>query len=266
VTVAIAIVVGILSPDVQMPLCAAAIALLGVPHGSLDLHLLSTKQQRMRELAVYLGSIAAVLALWCLIPAGMLLVFLLNSAWHFGDCDLRMNGRWRVPAALLYGSAVLLLVVDPADQSVTWILRELIGQQASTLAAYDLVNVRKAAAVAVIMLPLVGHSIDRPAVLLRSISVVLVAVLVPSLLAFTWYFAVVHAWTSMDSLRHHLDADHPWTWTRTLRAAAPLTVLTYAAVAVAGLAFSETAILTMLFVALSALTVPHRRLFHRVYA
>lgn len=266
VTAVLAMGVSLLSFDVLLPLCAIAIALLGVPHGSLDLHLLSTKQQRIRELTVYLGSIAAVLALWCLVPTGMLLVFLLNSAWHFGDCDLRMTSRWRVPAALIYGSAVLLLVVDPADASVTWILRELVGQQASTLAAYDLAHIRMAAAVATIVLPLVGQSIDRPAVLLRSICVVLVAVLVPSLLAFTWYFAVVHAWTSMSSLRHHLDAEHPWSWGKTLRAAAPLTMLTYAGIAVAAIAFSQTAILTMLFVVLSALTVPHSRLFHRVYA
>lgn len=266
VTAAIAIVVGMLSPDVLMPLCAAAIALLGVPHGSLDLHLLSTKQQRMRELAVYIGSIALVLLVWYMLPTGMLVVFLLNSAWHFGDCDLRMSGRFRVPAALVYGAAVLLLVVDPADATVTWILRELVGQQADTLAAFDLAIARIIASLAVIMLPLIGSSTDRPSVFLRSVSVVVVAALVPSLLAFTWYFAVVHAWTSMDSLRHHLDDEHPWTWTRTLRAAAPLTVLTYAGVAVAGLAFSGTAVLTMLFVALSALTVPHSRLFHRVYA
>ena len=266
VTAALAMGVSFLSFDMLLPLCAIAIALLGVPHGSLDLHLLSTKQQRIRELAVYLGSIAAVLALWYAVPTGMLIAFLLNSAWHFGDCDLRISGRWRVPAALVYGGAVLLLVIDPADASVTWILRELIGQQVDALAAVDRTTARITAAVFVVMLPLVGSSIDRPAVLLRSVSVVLVAVLVPSLLAFTWYFAVVHAWTSMNSLRHHLNAEHPWGWGRTLRAAAPLTILTYAGIAVAAIASSQTAILTMLFVVLSALTVPHSRLFHRVYA
>lgn len=265
-TAAITLGVRVLSLDVLVPFCAVAIALLGVPHGSLDLHLLSTKQQRLRELAVYLGSIAAVLALWYMLPAGMLVVFLLNSAWHFGDCDLRVSGRWRIPAALAYGTAVLLLVIDPADASVTWILRELIGRQAEALAAYDLSALRIAAAVAVMILPMVGPSTDRPAVLLRSASILIVAALVPSLLAFTWYFAIVHAWTSMNSLRHHLDPEHPWTWGRTLRAAAPLTTLTYAGVAVAGIVVSQTAILTMLFVALSALTVPHSRLFHRVYA
>ena len=204
VTAMLTLALGLLSLDVLMPLCAIAIALLGIPHGSLDLHLLSTKQQRLRELVVYIGSIALVLIMWYVFPAGMLIAFLLNSAWHFGDCDLRVSGRWRIPAALAYGTAVLLLVIDPADASVTWILRELISQQAGALAAYDLSELRIAAAVAVMILPMVGPSTDRPAGILRSVSILVVAVLVPSLLAFTWYFAVVHAWTSMNRLRHHL--------------------------------------------------------------
>jgi hypothetical protein len=50
-----------------------------------------------------------------------------------------------------------------------------------------------------------------------------------------------------------------------IAAAAPLSLVTYLGIALGYIVFSGVDILAMLFIALSALTVPHSRLFHRVY-
>jgi Brp/Blh family beta-carotene 15,15'-monooxygenase len=269
-TAVVAIAAQMLFPDVVTIGCALAIAMLGVPHGSLDLHLLSTRSQRLRELAIYLGSIAVVLAVWYVAPSIMLAIFLLNSAWHFGDCDIRLQGRWRTPVVMLYGLATLVLLIQPADASVLWIIEELVGQPVD-VASTPLANLytslwpRVLVMVSVVMLPLIDGQYWR-STLPRGILMVIVSLTVPSLLAFTWYFVAVHSWTSMDRLRYALDHASPWTWRRLLLAAAPLSVITFVGIAIASMTVSTAGVLTVLFVALSALTVPHSRLFRRVYS
>ena len=264
-TAAMVALLGLLPSSVGTLASAVIIALAGIPHGSLDLHLLSTKARRSAELVLYLASIAAVLGVWYVAPWLMLVVFLLNSAWHFGDCDVRLEGRLHPLVTSLYGIAVLFLLIDPTDSSVDWIIAQLVGGPVSVPATWQPGLVRAAAAVGVVVLPLVGTGQDRLFLLLRGGTIVAVSVAVPSLLAFTWYFAVLHSWVSMDRLRHHLSAERPVSWQRLLKLAAPLTLLTYLGLGVGAMLLPQTAVLALLFVALSALTVPHSRLFHRVY-
>lgn len=266
VSAALALLTSMVSAEMLTPICAVLIALLGVPHGSLDLHLLSTKAQRYREVLLYGAGIVMVLLLWYASPTLMFVLFLANSAWHFGDCDIETQSTWRPLLAIIYGVSILLVIVNPFDPSVTWIVQDLTGHRVDAIAQNHVQIARYVAALVVLTYPLATRlSHPRPA-LIRGVLIVLVAASVPSLVAFTWYFCVVHAWTSMDRLRHHLDHVHPWSWARTVRAAAPLTLLTYVGIAIAGYVVSSTAVITMLFIALSALTVPHSRLFHRVYA
>jgi hypothetical protein len=101
--------------------------------------------------------------------------------------------------------------------------------------------------------------------ILRGLLIVGIAMLAPSLIAFTWYFVVMHSWTSMNALRHYINESHPWSWQKLIRAAAPLSILTFVGIGMGYVVFPDLNILAMLFIALSALTVPHSRLFHRVY-
>jgi hypothetical protein len=86
-----------------------------------------------------------------------------------------------------------------------------------------------------------------------------------SLLAFTWYFTVIHALTSMNDLRHQLGGRFPWPWQKLIIAAVPLSLVSFAGIGLAMFFMPQTSGLVALFVALSALTLPHSFLFHRVY-
>lgn len=264
-TAVAAVLLGFAPTGIAVPACGILIALLGIPHGSLDLHLMSTRSQRLRELALYLGSIALVLGIWYVQPTLMLALFLINSAWHFGDCDLSTNHRLRPVLAVLYGVSVLAVLIDLREPTIVWILQTLVGYPvtASSVTQYSLL--RTLASVVVIGLPLI-HS-QRPAgtMFLRGSLIAGVAMLAPSLIAFTWYFVVMHSWTSMNALRYHIDESHPWTWQKLIVSAAPLSLVSFVGIGMGQLVFSQVNILAMLFIALSALTVPHSRLFHRVY-
>ena len=264
-TALIAAFLGFTPTDITVGVCGVLIALLGIPHGSLDLHLMSTRAQRLRELAVYLGCIALVLGIWLVQPSLMLAIFLINSAWHFGDCDLTTKHRLRPLLAFAYGVAALLLLVDLQDPTIGSILQTLLGYpvDASMVPHYNVL--RMIAALLVIGVPMIHSQVPPGGLLLRGLLIVGVAMLAPSLVAFTWYFVVMHSWTSMNTLRHHIDEAHPWSWQKLIIAAAPLSLVSFIGIGMGQLVFPHVNMLAMLFIALSALTLPHSRLFHRVY-
>jgi len=265
VTAIMAVALGYATTSIGIAVSGVLIALLGIPHGSLDLHLMSTRGQRLRELVVYLGCITLVLGSWLLQPTLMLVLFLINSAWHFGDCDVRTTSRLKPLLSLVYGACVLLVFIDLRDPSIGWILQTLLGYHvdASTIPEYGII--RMLASAMVIGIPMIGLQAPYQQTVTRGMLIVAIAMLAPSLIAFTWYFVVMHSWTSMNALRHYIDESHPWSWQKLIRAAAPLSILTFVGIGIGYVVFPDLNILAMLFVALSALTVPHSRLFHRVY-
>lgn len=260
------VLLGFAPTDIAVGVCGVLIALLGIPHGSLDLNLMSTRAQRLREFVVYLGCIALVIGIWLVHPALMLALFLINSAWHFGDCDLSTNHRLRPLLALTYGAAVLLLLIDLQDPTIGSILQTLLGYpiDASMVSHYS--ELRMRAALLIIGIPMIHSRVPRGIQLLHGLLIIGVSMLAPSLIAFTWYFVVMHSWTSMNRLRHHIDEVHPWSWQKLIIAAAPLSIISFIGIGMGQLVFPQVNMLAMLFIALSALTVPHSRLFHRVYA
>lgn len=264
-TAVIAVIVGFAPMDAAVSICGLLIALLGIPHGSLDLHLMSTRAQRLRELIVYLGCIALVLGIWLVQPTLMLVLFLINSAWHFGDCDLSTTNRLRPLFALLYGIAILLMLVDLRDPTIGGILQTLLGYPVDSPKVAHYSIIRTLASFMVVGIPMVYSQTPPGGLLLRGLLIAGVAMLAPSLIAFTWYFVVMHSWTSMNALRHHIDEAHPWSWQKLIIAAAPLSLISFIGIGMGPLVFPHVNMLAMLFIALSALTVPHSRLFHRVY-
>ena len=266
ITAVLAVVLGLAPSDLGVAVSGILIALLGIPHGSLDMHLMSTKSLRLRELAIYMLCIGLVLSIWIWQPTLMLVLFLVNSAWHFGDCDIRSSSRLKSLQALVYGISVLMVLIDLRDSTILWILQTLVGNpvDAGIVPHYGII--RYISAALVVGLPLFSTSKQTRYQLLQSVLVIAVAFLAPSLIAFTWYFVVVHSWTSMDALRRYVDSKDPWTWRRLIIAAAPLTALTLVGIGIGYVLFPGVHLLAILFIALSALTVPHSRLFHRVYA
>ena len=255
----------LLTGEQNMIVAGVCIALLGIPHGALDLHMITGRAQRTIELGIYLFSIALVIAGWMIAPTIMLGFFLLNSAWHFGDCDLQMTSRWKALLAMVYGLAMLVVLIDPADPSVSWIIAQLTSTSIEVVQEFSSRSVRLLAGAIILFVPFAQARSTWVQSLLRSSCIVVVAALTSSLIAFTFYFAMIHAFTSMNALRYYMQTDTPWTWTQLVKAAAPLTLVSLVGIGAGGFFIPSMSLLSLLFIALSALTLPHSRLFHRVY-
>lgn len=95
----------------------AGLLAIGIPHGAVD-HLLETGNfnERIKPGFVikYLIQSVSMVALWWISPIAALLLFLIYSAWHFGQADLEeMTASWNIKPYTLYawGQGILTLLI-----------------------------------------------------------------------------------------------------------------------------------------------------------
>ena len=93
--------------DNQMYIAVLLIVLFGIPHGAVD-HILfmeNTKTDSRRFYVFYLSLICLILVLWLVFPILSLVFFLLLSAYHFGQSQfIRYSDLPRVSALVIYSS------------------------------------------------------------------------------------------------------------------------------------------------------------------
>ncbi|OYU97377.1 MAG: hypothetical protein CFE21_03545 [Bacteroidetes bacterium B1(2017)] len=84
---------------IQIPLFTLGIFMVGIPHGAVD-HLLETgnfkKRVTPRFVMNYLGLAFLNLLVWLIFPIGAVVLFVLYSAWHFGQTDIK---EWELKKA-----------------------------------------------------------------------------------------------------------------------------------------------------------------------
>lgn len=111
------LLIGDIPTWMQVSLAASLIALVGIPHGAID-HVLFVKNTKASPLffyGFYLAMITLIVFIWLLFPHVGLVMFLILSAYHFGQSQLSSYNK--IPAlikALLYflwGSSILSALV-----------------------------------------------------------------------------------------------------------------------------------------------------------
>jgi beta-carotene 15,15'-dioxygenase len=245
----------------EAPVLAAALILfLGVPHGAFDIEIIRHRSQSSGGfmlgplLTVYVGLATLVLIAWQLAPGLCLTAFLLISAYHFsGDWPTLKSPirRLVLGGALLSSTAVfyrkedeLIFAMLASPEAAEMLARWLQAVALPLIAAAGFLSLQ----------PSTRSSSDSAEILL----LISAALILPPITFFVLYFCAVH------SVRHTLAARHE------LRHV-PIgdfiaSALPYAAVAIAGTLIGAgvmisghvgTEILSIVFVALAALTAPH---------
>ncbi len=239
---------------------ALLILLLGVPHGAFDIAVIQHRwsgPQRANLLVLlvtYVGLVVVVIGAWSVLPGGCLAAFLIASAYHF-------SGDWpsfRQPVLrLVIGAALLSATAQLQQDQVRDIFILLTTIEAATVIAATLHAVATPLMVVAGILA-VQASRQSPGEAVEYALVLALALFLPPITFFVIYFCLVH------SVRHVIDVRHELRQIPTvvlLRKAAP-----YAGAAVAGTlgggmmisrAGIELDMLSMVFIVLAALTVPH---------
>ena len=133
--------------SIEYLLCVLCIFITGIPHGSMDHHTASFlnggRFRLLQYLIQYVAAAGAYLILWFLMPGFAFILFLLLTAWHFGETDIhtlsnkKMNGlllfiygfsltMWLLlkdPAIILYWTGIITNQLEWVQLLMKWLLR-----------------------------------------------------------------------------------------------------------------------------------------------
>lgn len=247
-----------------------AIGLLfpGIPHGALD-HVLTLPEQTISKktlpfIGKYLAIMAGVLGIWMLSPALGLTLFVLYSAWHFGETDFREWRSFTPMPAVWHGLGLLLFILG------THWSEFLPYLQAFGLSPYNLTPaVTDGIPVIGAQLLLIGGTFIKPGHRrdwALTMVVILLGAWLPLLAAFGLYFIGLHSTKGWQ----HIKQEHKLSTSKMIRLATPFTLLAFVGMGIFSglLYFLDYTWATgwpVFFAFLAAISAPHIWYMHRFY-
>lgn len=180
---------------------------VGIPHGAVD-HLLETghwnSKKMPRFIFSYLLQAASMGFLWYLFPELALIIFLLYSAWHFGQADGKQWG-FSPALSLMWGLFVLFYILG-THLLETNTITSIIGNLSMPIACPIW---------AVIPL-LIWSVIRKKAAFSFTLIWLLLSSQLPLLFAFGLYFIGQHSITSWNHIAANLKLNHQKIWLQAL--------------------------------------------------
>ena len=232
---------------------------IGIPHGALD-HLYTVSDQLRipwKFIAIYLCLGLFILLLWWLFPAAALLVFLMYTAWHFGQADFEI---WNLSSGLksfFWGSMALAIILASHWTETTLILKEMgitiphiYGSEMESDYLWQILLI------ITLFLPKQVLQFSKKETFLMFI----MGAWLPLLPAFGCYFIFQHSVHGWLHLRQKLSMSHQKMWFQAL----PFTIgalLLFSAY----LYFVQEPNWGQVFIFLSALSFPHVYYMHKSY-
>ena len=278
--------------SIELFIVAAAIALVGIPHGAID-HLIAAKVyeqgssiwDHIRFYGWYLFLMVALSVLWFFSPAAGFILFMVISVLHFGQSDIEgffhrfevdePHTAWIVSATVSRGIAIIGLILSAHDEVAMSIVGEALPQD-STLFLWmstqsEAIFWGSLAQFALFMpvFSFIGFQSwsQRGQFIVDSIVLIVLFITARPLLSFAIYFAFWHSMGHIDEIRTYFgEKGQPLTVAGFALRALPFTLISF--VGLAGLLWIAQAMelgnrLVMLtFVLISVLTLPHMVVAH----
>jgi beta-carotene 15,15'-dioxygenase len=263
----------------------ASIILTGIPHGALD-HLVDEQNKRLsgqpftlwQFLASYLLRMLCFGFIWYISPGLALLIFLLISAFHFGETDLCEHDHRPLTLVLsfLYGSGLLFfLLISHLDEvipiltsipdfNIPFAIHELADGPQPILLILTFVQL-------IVIWALQGSRKDKIILTLRTLVMLGLIHALPLLLAFTFYFGSWHSIRSLSMIRNHLNqtAQHPLSLLAWWKKSLPLTLLALFMMTILiillNAVYGWSVTLIALFIGVAILTAPHLTVMSHMY-
>ena len=258
------------------------ILLTGIPHGAMD-HYIARQQAMNAGRVFHIGRFIGVYIFWALLysllwwisPGLSLLVFLLLSAWHFGETDLKfVNIPGHLPGfkTMAYGICLLAwLLLNHAGELAAWI-QILVPNCPSAPqfinGALHIPLVAFFVLLSALLAPIGSKAGSRWLVWLCFSGFLFLCGKLSLLSGFALYFTGWHSVRAFVDISIFLPAQRKWSaiWRHSL----PLSIISYTFLL---LIYFLTAAevwqnsgLPAIFILLSILTLPHAHLMHELYS
>jgi lycopene beta-cyclase len=236
---------------------------IGLSHGALD-HLTENKIKSKKSLVKYILTYllkASVLGLiWFILPDLALLVFIVFSAWHFGQADFQEWNLKESSNSFVWGLIVLLMIIFfHLDETVS-VLFQIKGLKIANL----LINLSDYQ-VLLVKLSLCFLSIfyiiyNKSKFMLLTFLYIILSSSLPLLISFGIYFTFQHSFQGWKHLKSDLKTSSYKLWIKSLpfSIGGILIFLTY-------LLNNDKDIIGIFFIILSCISLPHIILMNRFY-
>ena len=273
------------SINTQISFLIFILILFGVPHGALDLyidqHLRPSEIGQKIFLLKYIGNIVAYALVWYFFPIAALVIFILITAFHFGEID------WMGKASLSIHKVVYTL------SGFFWILFMLTKNIDFALEVFLTMGKSGIKKNEIIALAQTLYPISIIAILLlhffllfyrkiffennnlyiyffiQTIVLFCFIMLMPLWLSFAFYFGIWHSILSFDKIRINFKIPNTLSgWGGLLFKAAPFSLMAWFGFAyITFLTLNSkdaSGVFTLLFISLSVLALPHLQVFTKL--
>jgi Brp/Blh family beta-carotene 15,15'-monooxygenase len=258
----------------QLKFSALFILLIGIPHGAID-HILLRKEYKLKNsrfYSFYLGLICINIALWFIFPLLSLILFLIISAYHFGQSQFSFISSDLIGKVLfmLWGLSIILgLIYYNLDDII--LLDKLIDEfnisisvSASIVLKYMTIAT-SFLSLAIIWYLFIRSKIDIERALIESILLGLIHFAfftLPIIIGFTLYFVLLHSLKVMFDEYRFLSVNmRSFSILKFIQMLAPFTLLSIAGCMILfGLTLTGFLSISLAFLFLmliSAITLPH---------
>jgi lycopene beta-cyclase len=235
---------------------------IGLPHGALD-HLHQYPGKKLSQLlpyfTLYIALGLGVLCFWLLAPPLALILFLVYSAWHFGQADLEI---WKLKhtflAPFLWGAYCLIFLLATHHLELITLLQQMgvelyLNWSATLISTFT-------TPLFWLILGAVPVFLFRSWRIMEAIVILTMLSTLPLIEAFGIYFIFQHSWNGWRYLTQITPLQPKQLWWRAL----PFTLASIGLFA-AYYYWSAAQNWGLLFIFLSALSFPHVFFMHRAY-
>lgn len=278
--------------NIQWIFFAATILIAGIPHGALD-HLVAKQNSILQKqrfsstqfYLTYLSRMALYGICWYFFPSFALLVFIVLSAFHFGETDLPVPLSITKKAAIAlqtnYGLLIVLVLLLTHAEEVLPILSMIEKQNAGVISfiftpeisAYiifavlcvlilQLIRLQKTYA-----LPFHGYL----NITIRTLAISGIILYLPLPLAFAFYFGGWHSIHSLENIRQHLSSSQSEviSFISLLKKCIPYSIIAFSGIGIlillATYLKTESVFLFFFFIGIAVLTAPHLEVMSHMY-
>mgnify|MGYP000894677613 FL=1 len=275
----------VLTNSTQISFLILVLILFGVPHGALDLyidqHLHKSDSNQKIFLLKYIGNIVAYALVWYFFPIAALVIFILITAYHFGEIDW-LGKTDNIIHKTAYSVIGLLWILLLLSKNVSFALDVFIRMERSAFNEKQWIHLANKIypitliglfAVYAVLFFFKGLFFSNNKyyyyALLQQITLIIFAFFMPLWLCFAFYFGFWHSLLSFDKIRITFSMPNNFTgWKNLLIKAAPFSIMAWFGFSYITLSTlnskDASGIFTLLFISLSVLALPHLQIFTKI--
>ena len=275
----------VLTNSTQISFLILVLILFGVPHGALDLyidqHLHKSDSNQKAFLIKYIANIVAYALVWYFFPIAALVIFILITAYHFGEIDW-LGKTDNIIHKTAYSVIGLLWILLLLSKNVNFALEVFIRMERSAFNEKQWIHLANKIypitlfglfAVYAVLFFFKGLFFSNNKyyyyALLQQITLIIFAFFMPLWLCFAFYFGFWHSLLSFDKIRITFSMPNNFTgWKNLLIKAAPFSIMAWFGFSYITLSTlnskDASGIFTLLFISLSVLALPHLQIFTKI--